>query len=88
LADKSIPVVSQPHYSADLSPCDLFLFPWLKNHLRGRHFGTLDNILKSISDELKGIPGQHCYNLKTILPHFAFKSQLMIIDMVLKYIES
>ena len=47
-----------------LSPCDFFLFPWLKNHLKGRHFGTFDNIQKSITDELKGIPAEpfeHCY---------------------------
>jgi len=39
-------------------------FPRLKNHLKGRHFGTLDNIQKSVTDELKGIPAeafQHCY---------------------------
>jgi hypothetical protein len=62
---KSIPVVSQPPYSLDLSPCDFFLFHWLKNHLKGRHFGTLDNIQMSITDELKGIPAeafQHYYN--------------------------
>jgi hypothetical protein len=42
-----------------------FLFPRLKNHLKGRHFGILDNIQKSVTDELKGIPAeafQHCYN--------------------------
>ena len=64
LAEKNIPVVPQPPYSPDLSPCDFFLFPRLKNHLKGRHFGTLDNIEKSITDELKGIPAeafQHCY---------------------------
>jgi transposase len=64
LAEKSIPVVSQPPYSPDLSPCDFFLFPRLKNHWKGRHFGTLDNIQSSITDELKGIPAeafQHCY---------------------------
>ena len=47
----------------DLSPCDFFLFPRLKNHLKGRHFGSLDNIQKSLTDELKGIPAeafQHC----------------------------
>jgi len=38
LAEKNIPVVPQPPYSLDLSPCDFFLFPWLKNHLKGRHF--------------------------------------------------
>ena len=53
---KNIPVVPQPPYSPDLSPCDFLLFPWLKNHLKGRHFGTLDYIQKSVTDELKGIP--------------------------------
>jgi len=65
LAERSIPVVPQPPYSPDLSPCDFFLFPWLKNHLKECHCGTLDNIQKSIIDELKGIPAeafQHCYN--------------------------
>ena len=61
---KSIPLVPQPPYSPDLSPCDFFLLPRLKNHLKGRHLGTLDNIQKSVTDELKGIPAetfQHCY---------------------------
>jgi len=55
---------SSAPYSPDLSPCDFFLFPQLKNHLKGRHFGTLDNIQKSVTDELKSIPAeafQHCY---------------------------
>jgi len=62
LAEKNIPVVPQA-YSLDLSPCDFFLFPRLKNHLKGHHFGTLDNIQKGVTDELKGIPAgafQHC----------------------------
>jgi hypothetical protein len=32
--------------------------------LKGRHFGALDNIQKSVTDELKGIPAEafrHCY---------------------------
>ena len=64
LAEKSIPVVPQPPYSPDLSTCDFVLFPQLKNHLKGRHFGTSDNIQKSVKDELKSIPAeafQHCY---------------------------
>jgi transposase len=54
LAEKRIPVVPQPPYSPDLSPCDFCLFSRLKNHLKGRHFGTLDSIQKSVTDE-------HCY---------------------------
>ena len=64
LAEKSILVVLQPPYSPDLSPCELFLFPRLKNHLKECYFGTLDNIQKSVTDELKGIAAeafQHCY---------------------------
>ena len=47
-----------------VNTCDFFLFPRLKNHLKGRHFNTLDNIQNSVTDELKGIPAeafQHCY---------------------------
>jgi len=31
LAEKSIPVVPQPPYSPDLSPCDFFVFPCQKS---------------------------------------------------------
>ena len=56
LAETSIPVLPQPSFSPDLSPCDFFLSPRLKNALQGRHFGTSDNMQKSVTDELKGIP--------------------------------
>ena len=55
---------SSASYSPDLCPCAFFLFPRLKIRLKGRHFGTLDNIQKSVTDELKGIPAEafkHCY---------------------------
>jgi len=57
-------MVPQLLYSPDLSLCDFFLFSWLKAHLKGRHFGTFDNIQRRVTDELKGIPAetfQHCY---------------------------
>ncbi|GFV60691.1 putative transposase [Trichonephila clavipes] len=56
LASKNIPVAPQPPYSSDLSPCDFFLFPKLKNHLKGHHFGTLENIQTAVTDQLKAIP--------------------------------
>ncbi|GFX20745.1 putative transposase [Trichonephila clavipes] len=56
LASKNIPVALQPPYSPDLSPCDFSLFPKLKNHLKGHHFGTLENILTAVTDQLKAIP--------------------------------
>jgi hypothetical protein len=64
LTQKGISVVPQPPYSPDLSPCDFFLFPKLKSHLKGHHFGTVDVIQKAVTDQLKAIPlndFQHCY---------------------------
>jgi len=64
LAKKGIPVVPQPQYSPDLSPCDFVLFPKLKFNLKGRHFGTVENIEKAVTDQLKAIPVsdyQRCY---------------------------
>jgi hypothetical protein len=55
---KNIHVVAQPPYSPDFGPCDFFLFPRLKNHLKVHHFGTVDNVQKSVTDELKGIPAE------------------------------
>jgi len=48
LAKKSISMLPQPPYSPDLSPCDFFIFPKLKLHLKGRHFGTVGNIQKVV----------------------------------------
>jgi len=64
LAKKGIPVVPQPPYSPDLSPCDFLLFPKLKFHLKGRHFRTVENIEKAVTDQFKAIPVsdfQRCY---------------------------
>lgn len=64
LASKNIPVAPQPPYSPDLSPCDFFLFPKLKNYLKGNHFGTVEKIQTAVTDQLKVISVsefQHCY---------------------------
>jgi len=64
LAKKGISLVPQPPYSPDLRPCDFFLFPKLKFHLKGRQFGTVDNIQKVVTDQLRALAHedfQHCY---------------------------
>lgn len=65
LTRKNIPVVPQPPYSPDLSPCDYFLFPKLKETLKGHHFGTIENIKQNVTNHLKDIPVsefEHCYD--------------------------
>ncbi len=49
-------LLPHPPYSPDLSPCNFFLFPYLKNQLHGRNFGTLDNLLEAVETELGLIP--------------------------------
>ncbi|GFS89484.1 protein GVQW3 [Trichonephila clavipes] len=64
LASKNIPVAPQPPYSPDLNPCDFFLFPKLKNHLKGHHFGTLENIQTACNRPAEGysnIEFHQCY---------------------------
>jgi hypothetical protein len=42
----------------------VFLFLKHKFHLKGRHFGTVDNILNAVTDQLRALPHedfQHCY---------------------------
>jgi len=56
LTKKHIPVVPQPPYSPDLSPRDFFLYPILKFHLTGCHFGIVDNIQKVVTGQLRALP--------------------------------
>jgi hypothetical protein len=64
LAKNGIPVVPQPPYHPDLSPCEFFLFQKLKVYLKGRYFGTVENIEKTVTYQLKAISVsyfQRCY---------------------------
>jgi len=65
LAKKNIPVLPHPPYSPDLAPCNLYLFPKLKSKLKGRHFGTMVNIQKIVTDELNTLTEndfKYCYD--------------------------
>ena len=44
LATKQITVLEHPAYSPDLVPTDFFLFPKIKEILKGRHFDDIDDI--------------------------------------------
>ena len=65
LAKKNIPVLPHPLYSPDLAPCDFCLFRKLKSKLKDRHFGTMENIQKIVTDELHTLTEndfQYCYD--------------------------
>ena len=62
LATKQITVLEHPAYSPDLAPTDFFLFPKIKEILKGRHFDDTDDIRNNTTAALKAIPQNHFQN--------------------------
>jgi histone-lysine N-methyltransferase SETMAR len=56
LAKNSITKMDHPPYSHDLAPCDFWLFPKLKNALKGQTFADLSDIQRNVKMLLRGIP--------------------------------
>ena len=56
LATKQITVSEHLAYSPDLTPTDLFLFPKIKEILKGGHFDDMDDIRSNTTAALKAIP--------------------------------
>jgi hypothetical protein len=50
LAKKNVPTLPHPFYSPDPAPCDLYLFPKLKSKLKGHHFGTMIDELRTLTE--------------------------------------
>jgi hypothetical protein len=63
LADKCIPVLQHSLYSPDLVPYVLYLFPKVKNALKGTHFESVDEVKSETADPLNRVSAddlQHC----------------------------
>ena len=61
LVTKQISVLEHPAYSPDLAPTDVFLFPKIKEKLKGRH---IDDMRSNTTAALKAIPQnqfQNCF---------------------------
>jgi len=58
LAQHNITTLSHPPYSPDLAPCDFFLFPKLKTHLKGHHFETVENVQAAATRALNNISSE------------------------------
>jgi len=55
LANCAIPVIQKPPYSADMAPCDFWLFPQLKIVMKGKRFEDIDAIKKNATSMLNTI---------------------------------
>ena len=49
LTKMSIKTVPQPPYSPDLAPCDFWLFPKLKEKLRGCRYETIEEMKEAVT---------------------------------------
>ena len=49
LTKMGIKTVPQPPYSPDLAPCDFWLFPKLKEKLRGRCYETIEEMKEAVT---------------------------------------
>ena len=56
LATKHITVLEHPAYSPDLASNYFFLFPKIKEILKGRQFDDIDDIRNNTTAALKAIP--------------------------------
>lgn len=48
-------LMTHPPYSPDLAPCDYFLFPTIKNRMRGRRFSTPEEAVAAYEHELTAL---------------------------------
>jgi transposase len=62
LAPKQITVLEHPAYSTDLATNDFFLYPKIKEILKERHFGGIDDIRINTTAGLKAIPQNQFQN--------------------------
>jgi transposase len=80
LATKQITVLEHSAYSPDLAPNDFYLFPKVKEMLKGRHFDDIDYIRSDTTAALEAIPQnqfQNCFEGWTRRWHrcIAFKGE-------------
>lgn len=64
LDQNSIPKLDQPPHSPDLAPCEFWLFPKLKNALKGQRFDDISDIQRAVTKVLHSIPEnefQECF---------------------------
>ena len=56
LEDSGLRTLPHPPYSPDLAPCDFWLFPTIKNELRGRRFSSNEELVGALFKVIEAIP--------------------------------
>ena len=50
-----VPVLPQPPYSPDLAPADFWLFPQVKEQLKGQRFHSAEDVRIAATEALKNV---------------------------------
>lgn len=58
LKTKKVECIGHPPYSPDLAPCDFFLFPNIKDKLRGIRFNTAEEAVEAYRKLLSEVPSE------------------------------
>ena len=56
LTETGIKTAPHPPYSPDLAPCDFWMFPRLKEKLRGRRFEDVEEMKEAVTEALDTFP--------------------------------
>ena len=56
--EKQVPQLSQPPYSPDMAPYDFWLFPRLKEVLKGSRFEDLEDVQSNVTKVFRSIPNE------------------------------
>jgi histone-lysine N-methyltransferase SETMAR len=56
LAKQQVTVLPHPPYSSDLTPCDFFFFPHVKEKLCGRQFQSAEEIITATREAVRDLP--------------------------------
>jgi histone-lysine N-methyltransferase SETMAR len=55
LMDEGVQLLPHPPYSPDLAPCDFFVFPRVKDRLRGNRFNTAEDAIEAYESALQSL---------------------------------
>jgi histone-lysine N-methyltransferase SETMAR len=65
LSTQNIKLIGHPPYSSDLAPNDFFLFPTVKDKLRGQRFSTPEEVVDAFKNHVLELPfakWQKCFS--------------------------
>jgi histone-lysine N-methyltransferase SETMAR len=61
LEAQRVKLMGHPAYSADLIPCDFWLFPKIKEQLRGKNFQDINEIHAAVQEQMDGLRKEDFY---------------------------